>query len=283
MSQRIYYEIDGHVRGPISLTQLQLMATSGMIQPHHRLRREDSDQWFVAQTVRGLFSEPAATLPLPAAADAAMPMPAGTVAENSFGDFAAAAPPEFNPAFDFFSNSGPEPRGPSGPAAAKPDEPLDLPEAEPATEEPASSPTTVTVVKPAKQPDPPADAKAAASASEVVGRAVELLPDDSLRLLEGKTSFRLHRGWLVANSRFADGSNRTVYLRLQRIDAGILDQRSSQTRGKSEPLSLLSFFAGAVRVGLVFQGSEKPYRAFLERALSQSSTHAAPTKPPTKS
>ena len=55
MSQRIYYEIDGHVRGPISLTQLQLMATSGMLLPQHRLRREDTEEWFLAQSVRGLF------------------------------------------------------------------------------------------------------------------------------------------------------------------------------------------------------------------------------------
>jgi hypothetical protein len=230
----------------------------------------------VAQTVRGLFSEPVPAAPIAGGVFAA---PAGDSAESPFDESAA---PEFNPAFDFFSHADPEPRSPAGPpAASKSEQPLDLPEAEPTTEEPASSPTPVTVIKPAKQPDPPPDAKAAAS--EVVGRAVELLPDDSLRLLEGKTSFRLHRGWLVANSRFADGSNRTAYLRLQRIDAGILDQRASQTRGKSEPLSLLCFFAGTVRVGLVFPGSEKPYRAFLERALAQSSTHASLPKPPAKS
>jgi hypothetical protein len=278
MSQRIFYEIDGHVRGPISLTQLQLMATSGMLQPHHRLRREDSEQWFVAQTVRGLFSEPVPAPPVTAPVGAAVP-----AGENSFGDFAATDPPEFNPAFDFFSNADHGERGPAAPAAAKPEEPTDLPEAEPAGEEPAAPPTTVTVVKPAKLPDPPPETKPAAAAAEVVGRAVELLPDDSVRLLEGKTSFRLHRGCLLASSKFADGSNRTVYLRLQRIDAGILDQRSSQTRGKSEPLSIMSFSAGAIRVGLVFHGSEKPYRAFLERVLSSSTTHGSAPKPAAKS
>lgn len=279
MSQRIFYEIDGHVRGPISLTQLQLMATSGMLQPHHRLRREDSEQWFVAQTVRGLFSEPVAAAPVTASAGAAVP-----AVESSFGDFPATDPPEFNPAFDFFSSADHGERSPAAAAAAaRPEEPIDLPEAEPAGEGPAAPPTTVTVVKPTKQLDPPPETKAAAAAAEVIGRAVEWLPDDSLRLLEGKTSFRLHRGCLLASSRFADGSNRTVYLRLQRIDAGILDQRSSQTRGKSEPLSLLAFSAGAVRVGLVFQGSEKAYRAFLERVLSQSTTHGSGPKPAAKS
>ncbi len=108
---------------------------------------------------------------------------------------------------------------------------------------------------------------------------MEILPDDSIRLLDGKTTFRLHRAWVLAASKFADGTSRTVYLRLARLDAGIIDQRPNPTRGKNEPVSILSFAAGSVRAALVMQGSEKSYRAFLEKTLLVSSMGVSTSKP----
>ena len=56
MSARWFYEIDGREGGPISTVQLQLMANSGMLQPQHKIRKENSEQWSVAGDVRGLFA-----------------------------------------------------------------------------------------------------------------------------------------------------------------------------------------------------------------------------------
>jgi GYF domain 2 len=333
MSQRIFYEIDGHVHGPITLTQLQLMAASGMLMPHHRVKREGSEQWFVAQTVQGLFAEPA---PQPAPVVGLLPAPVGSVLpaapadeEIPFGGFGATESeeaPGLNPAFDFFSDeSEPSPskraKSPKQPrqsgkqakqaaAAARtrepqpfelidsdapgtiadsniqpignpmgkePAAPADLPLAEAIDEVPSASRT-----EPKSPPSKSAESKfearqsgktdiisapAVTVAAEVTGRAVDFLPDDSLHLLDGKTSFRLHRSWLHAVSKFADGSTRSIYLRLQQIDAGILDQRPTTSRGKSAPSSLLAFVAGDTRIGLVFHDSDKLYRTFLERTL----------------
>src|SRR5439155_23401000 len=82
MSQRIYYDIDGRLGGPVTFMQLQLMASSGMLQPHHRVRKEETEQWFPARQVKGLFS--AAEV----AAAAAPPAPA----ENE-SPFASWGPP----------------------------------------------------------------------------------------------------------------------------------------------------------------------------------------------
>lgn len=347
MSQRVYYEIDGHIHGPISLTQLQLMAASGMLQPHHRIRREGAEQWFMAQTVRGLFAE----TPAPAGESVPQPVAAASATgeENPFGPAMEEAheEPGINAAFDFFSDPEPapapppppvkpakvsKPAKPTKPVAAEPlpfepvpstapnspvaeptaapdnnpfnfatarnstpapaapqelDEPIDLPEAEALPDEPPAAPAPAP--KPAKSSDSRPDSKPVvkieaaniptAAPGEVLGRAVELLPDDSLRLMDGKTSFRLHRAWLIVTSKFADGSARTAYIRLQRIDAGILDQRSSHTRSKTDSHSLLAFIAGDVRVGLVFQGSDKPYRAFLEKALLLSNASGSSPRP----
>src|SRR5207245_130461 len=56
MAQGIYYEVDGRISGPVTFIQLQLLASSGMLQPHHRVRKEESDHWFPARQVKGLFS-----------------------------------------------------------------------------------------------------------------------------------------------------------------------------------------------------------------------------------
>jgi len=102
---------------------------------------------------------------------------------------------------------------------------------------------------------------------EVSGQAVELLPGAEVRLLEGTTMFRLHKAWVYVATKLADETSHTVYLPLQRIDAAILDQRFEAGRKRSEPHSLLIFQSGAVAVGLMFQGNDKPYRNFLEKVL----------------
>jgi len=102
---------------------------------------------------------------------------------------------------------------------------------------------------------------------EVTGQAVELLPDDEVRLLDGTTMFRLHRAWVYAATKLADETMRTAYLPLQRIDVAILDQRFETGRKKGEPHSLLIFYSGSFATGLVFQGNDKPYRSFLEKVL----------------
>jgi GYF domain 2 len=343
MSQRIFYEIDGRVHGPINLTQLQLMAASGMLLPHHRVKREGTELWFPAQNVRGLFTDstpapsPAipvgAALPQPvASAVAASPESPSADEEIPFGGFGAveADPGDgLNPAFDFFSDepeasqppkpakAGKQPK--SAKAAAKTPEPQafellenDAPgtvadstiEPIPNPHGPARTrnddmPKTETIDPPkasgskgagAKQADVKSEAKndtkgdiavapAPASAAEISGRAVDIMPDDSLNLLDGKTTFRLHRSWLLVTSRFSDGSTRSTYLRLQQIDAGILDQRPNTSRGRAGPTSLLSFTAGSIRVGLVFQGSDKLYRTFLERVLLLGNVASALPKP----
>ncbi len=112
MSQRIYYEIDGHVRGPISLTQLQLMATSGMLLPQHRLRREDTEEWFLAQSVRGLFSDVTPAVPVGGVVAEVVPTPGEAADESPLAGYApgeSPPEPEFNAAFDFFSESEPAP------------------------------------------------------------------------------------------------------------------------------------------------------------------------------
>jgi len=56
MSNRWFYEIDGQVVGPVEQTRLRLLADSGMLQPHHKVRREDQPTWSQASAVRGLLT-----------------------------------------------------------------------------------------------------------------------------------------------------------------------------------------------------------------------------------
>jgi hypothetical protein len=101
---------------------------------------------------------------------------------------------------------------------------------------------------------------------EVSGQAVEILPGDEVHLLEGTTMFRLHRAWVHVSTKLADETTRTIYLPLHRIDAAMLDQRFEAGRKKSAH-SVLVFQSGMLAVGLAYQGSEKPFRNFLEKVL----------------
>jgi hypothetical protein len=103
---RWFYDRDGHVNGPVSVSELRQLAASGELLPTDQVRKEDMDRWVKAKAVKGLFD--------PAAADEervdrpSEPADGDTV----FDFFGAGRPPEaesepepaatFNPAFDFF-------------------------------------------------------------------------------------------------------------------------------------------------------------------------------------
>jgi hypothetical protein len=290
MAQGIYYDVDGRIGGPVSFLQLQLMASSGMLQPHHRVRKEESDQWFPARQVKGLYSpsEVAATAtPVPAPAMPPAPESTAEEEENPFA-WAPSEPaeePEVNSAFNFFAPSSAAPPAPPPKKAPRPvvEEPMPV---EPVEEEPEPLPPppapkapepkpTPKAEEPKPKPEPPPpktepktdEVTHIPATIEVSGEPVELLPDDSAQLLEGKTVFRLSKTWLVAVTKFADGMSRHVYLRLQRIDAAIVEQRPGPRRGKGGSVSILAFRAGNVEIALAFQGSDKPYRSFAEKVI----------------
>jgi hypothetical protein len=354
MSARWFYEIDGREGGPISTVQLQLMANSGMLQPQHKIRKENSEQWSVAGDVRGLFApaQPAnvpqafpVNRPVPMATPVAVAPPPAAAVENPTGwpSETPAVDPTAAGAFDFFSEStapavampppaarakgsrkprlpvnastpplpqednpfsfGEEPAQP--PAVAPPAVPLMPARPMPPSPVPAASenpfefegaadespltmmppqPAVVNPVSAAPPPRPQVPKKTVSPTTttpaggmpavvvEVTGQAVELLPGGEVRLLEGTTMFRLHKAWVYTATKLADETSHTTYLPLHRIDAAIMDQRFEAGRKRSAAHSLLIFHSGAVAVGLVFQGSDKMYRNFLEKVLLLANT-----------
>jgi hypothetical protein len=169
MSQQSHYEIEGRVGGPVTLVQLQLMAASGMLQPHHRIRKANSGDWYFAQSVKGLFSQSPI---VPTASPAPKALPAGleNVTEPQFLDeFSQDQPtaePEINPAFDFFS--APEPPPPPAKSKAK-------------SPPPPSKPEPVTFELPRSDAQPPPAANPAA-ASEQSPFTFRLEPSDGAKL-----------------------------------------------------------------------------------------------------
>jgi hypothetical protein len=154
------------------------------------------------------------------------------------------------------------------PTASPPEPPFPLqPEAAPVPESPP-------VHQPTSQ-NSPVPAASHAAMPEISGNPVDLLPDFSIRLNEGRTTFRLHRAWLLAVTKYSDGTSRVSYLRLPRIDAGVIEQRHEAGRGKYGPHSVLVFHVGDHSEALAFEGSDKPYRAFIEKVL----LHGSPPKP----
>src|SRR6266571_9477220 len=93
MAQGIYYEVDGRISGPVTFIQLQLLASSGMLQPHHRVRKEESDHWFPARQVKGLFSPAEVAATTAQAAPEAPPEPALGEQDTEFS-FGSSAPTE---------------------------------------------------------------------------------------------------------------------------------------------------------------------------------------------
>jgi len=285
MAQGIYYEVDGRISGPVTFIQLQLLASSGMLQPNHRVRKEESDHWFPARQVKGLFSPAEVAAAMAAQADvepAHEPDPAlaDQDTEFSFGPGSDTEESELNSAFNFFKD---EPDRAPAPQPAPPKKKLRYSEPQ--------DPVTVTPV--AREPIAPVDAEpkiapkaeefkpepapnagpktdvvgAVVQPIEVAGQAVELLADQTARPADGKVFFRLTRNWLLASSRFADGTTRSVYLRPQKIDVAILEQRPAAPRTKGGPYPVLAFRGGGVEVALSFHGSDKPFRTFLEKVI----------------
>jgi uncharacterized protein DUF4339 len=354
MSQQTQYEIEGRVGGPFTLVQLQLMAASGMLQPHDRIHKRGSAEWHEARSIRELFS-PAPLVPTAAPRTAPVPHE-----PESSDEPPETMDPDIRAAFDFFSTPAPPaaaakpkektPAPPAKPApvafelpraqerptvaSTEPDEnPFDF-RAEPAgpakreskTDDQdatvlmdaqdlapkagASDPITAARARiastegkktefmiepkqatkreqtPAPKNDdggkanadtavataPTRGAAVPAMRAEVTGNAIELVADGTARPMDGKSVFRLHRSWLLFATKFNDETSRAVYLRLEQIDAGIIEHRPAPPHSKGGPYAVLTFSAGEVHVSLAFQGSEKLYRAFLEKVLMQCNT-----------
>src|SRR4051812_49445132 len=108
-----YYDHDGRVVGPISVSELRHLAASGQLLPTDRVRKGDMDRWVKARAVKGLFA--------PAAAEAATgpAVTADPPEGDTVFDFLGAAPPPaaeaepapaaFHPEFDFFGGGPPAP------------------------------------------------------------------------------------------------------------------------------------------------------------------------------
>src|SRR6266446_4909155 len=119
MSNRWFYEIDGQVVGPVEQTRLMLLADSGMLQAHHRVRQEHQPAWHPAASIKGLFTPattPASGVPIAAAVSPAVPAtraapaapPPPTIEEPlPFGNWPAPAgdAPAAASVFDFFAES----------------------------------------------------------------------------------------------------------------------------------------------------------------------------------
>src|SRR2546428_822017 len=151
MSQRIYYEVDGKVNGPVTLIQLQLMAAAGTLQPHNRVRKEDSQDWHPARSGKGVFTPSPA---LPTAAPTPKPAPMTSEGENL---------PVLS-AEDVIDEPAPPPPAPTRtPVPARSADPKPAPKPEPKPEAPAKSDSGTS----------------APAIAEVAGQAVELLPGDT--------------------------------------------------------------------------------------------------------
>jgi len=105
--------------------------------------------------------------------------------------------------------------------------------------------------------------------AEITGQAIELMADGCARPMDGKSVFRLHRTWLLFATKYSDETSRAIYLRLEQIDAGTIEHRPAPAHFKGGPYSVLTFSAGEIHASLAFHGTDKPYRAFLEKVLMQ--------------
>jgi hypothetical protein len=106
----------------------------------------------------------------------------------------------------------------------------------------------------------------------VTGRTAELLPDDTVTLIEGKTTLQLDRHWIRARIELPGKIVRTTYMPVHRIEMAMIDRRpEAGGKGVATPLvPVLGFIAGMQQIAIAFKGDEGPFRAFLETALSQS-------------
>src|SRR5262245_44632309 len=156
MSNLWFYEIDGQTSGPVEHTRLRLLVDSGMLQPHHKVRKEEQTAWSQAGAVRGLFT-PTVTVPIAAVTAPAGPVPAPEQADSPFGSWAPPAPDASVPAgwFDICGDAETPPDPPPPKPAAKPDKSQKQPSARKTPEPTGRTPPVVTPAPPAPPPPPP--------------------------------------------------------------------------------------------------------------------------------
>lgn len=170
--------------------------------------------------------------------------------------------------------------GPAAPSLPAPPPMMEAPVIQPEPTAPVVAPPPVPVEPPRVEAPAPAPAAAATQPLlEITGSTVELIGEDYLRLLEGKVTFRVHRGSLQAVTRYESGTVRSVYLKLAQIDGAKLEQRFEAGPGHAGPYPILSFHAGSLTVAMSFSGSDRPYRVFLDRVLHGTPSSAPPKGP----
>jgi GYF domain 2 len=275
-----YFDHNGRLGGPVSVSQLRELAANGELLPSDRVRKEDMERWVKARVVKGLFlamDEPPMAEPEPTAE------PVTDTVFDFFGVGPAAAPDpskEFHPAFDFFGGLPPPPAKTVPPPAevelqpvppppirksppgrkSKPDLPtpdlgaVDVPVAEAIPY--AHFQADVPMAMPAsdiRKTSPPITA-------ELTGPEVEMTPEGTARLTGAVSDLSVAGSWLVAKAATSDGSVSENYLRLRQLSAVTL-------RDRADAGFVLSFHAGVQTVAMRIEGDATVARAFLRRVL----------------
>ncbi|MFO0811292.1 MAG: DUF4339 domain-containing protein [Gemmataceae bacterium] len=245
-----YYEHEGKPGGPVTVSQLRQLASSGQLLPTDKVRKDDMTKWVKARAVKGLFAadvmDGGDVLTSPSTVEGEIET--GASVFDFFGTGAAIEgekPPEENTVFDFFHpNAAPAP-SPAPPLAAK-------------SKAKAADEETVPVAAPAP----------VVSGENVSGPAVELFPDGRVALTGGRTTLALTGRWLRAHTLGTDGLDRLACLRLSRLDAAFFGGRA-EAHAKSTH-QVLSFHVGTQALAVTCaEGSEKAFRTFLEKVLGQ--------------
>jgi hypothetical protein len=291
---RWFYDHDGQVSGPVSVSELRHLAASGGLLPTDHVRKEDMERWVKARAVKGLFA--------PAAAEAATaPATEPTEGDTVFDFFGTGPPPApeaepeeepLNPAFDFFGTTSfsasrapaeVELHSPAPPLTRKPTPPrkskIVPPPASPAPEpSPADSgsfsftapaaveetPVAFTADVPMATPVLDEEVPFAAPASgvglalpplQLAGDEVVLQPDGTAAVTGVTLELSVSGGWLTAR-----GGGQETHLRLGRLDAVTLRERLGAGL-------VLSLHAGGQTVAVRCDGDAEPARAFVRRLL----------------
>jgi hypothetical protein len=293
-STRWFYDHDGQVTGPVSVSELRHLAASGGLLPTDHVRKEDMERWVKARAVKGLFAAAAAEA-------AAIPAAESTEVDTVFDFFGTGPPPApeaeleeetLNPAFDFFGTT-------SYSAARAPAE-VELHSAAPPPTRKSTLPRRSRIIPPPAPPAPepsPADsglfsftAPAAVEETpvaftadvpmamavldeevpfavpasgvglapppfELSGAEVTLQADGTAVPTGVTVEVSVSGGWLTAR-----GGGQETHLRLSRLDAVTLRDRPGAGL-------VLSVHAGGQLVAVRCDGDAEPARAFLRRLL----------------
>jgi hypothetical protein len=280
-----YFDHDGEVGGPISVSELRELAGNGQLLPTDRVRKEDMDRWVKARAVKGLFAP---------SADVASGLTDSDMAFNFFGVRSAAvtAPEEptesFNPAFDFFGGASvPPAEQPPARKSTPPRKRLSSPDLPPVNAESADANAGSFQITTPMEPtngyadvhtDVPmaapvlddevifaADVPMATPASEVdmtppvtmlVGPEVLVSAGGMASPTGATVELTLSGGWLVVRS-----GELETYLRLSRLDAVALRERPGVGL-------VLSVHAGEQMVAVQCVGDTEPARAFVRWVLA---------------